>query len=151
MTRCKEFAERAVRHFVCPANICKPLCADSLGGVGKLVYLFARICARGIFGNNCLNNSACFDCIFENGKVCFARPIGDVLNKHIKAGVGLVGAVSVHRLFKGHPFERSFNIDSYCFFHKLLNKALSHLHNVLGVNKAHFKVDLRKFGLAVRS
>ncbi len=130
-------------------NPSESLCTDALDKLGQLVDFFPREHGRGVLRVNRTYRPAVFDCALKHDKFGIAHSVGDVAKLHTVAGVGLIRAVPLHRLFVGQTRQGRFDVDTDCLFEHALHKALAYGEYIFHIDKRHFKVNLRKFGLTV--
>ena len=143
-----ELFERSVR-LVNPSYISQTLCADALGVFGQLVDFFSCIYSGGVLGNDRPYRTAVFDRTGKHRKSAVLDQIGDILYLHIKADVGLVGAVVLHCVPIGHALKRSFKLPAQSLAEQIFKIALVDFEDILNINKRKLHIYLSKLRLTV--
>ena len=147
----EELRDRGLQTLGLPVHPRKSLCLVRLDKLTERVDLFpAEVCRRALC-DDAANAAACRERILEHGEAAVLHAVGKVRKFHIEPRIGLIGAVAVHGVLPRDTRQRKLNVEVQRFFEQTLNEALVHRHDVVRFDERHFKVDLRKVRLTVRT
>jgi len=144
-----EFCKRGGGSVRCQADPGESFAADAANHLGQLVNFLAGQRRNSVFGSDAAHTAAAGNRARENGETAILHQIAQVKQLHAVAGIGLVGAKTLHRFAIGQPGQRESDIHAERFLEHTLHKALADLQNILHRDEGHLQVDLGEFRLAV--
>ena len=114
--------------------------------LGQRIQLLARI-----RGCPFRTDTAYISCAIEYGETMSFHDVHQFDKLHIETQVRLVASVIFHGVMPSHTRESFFYIDTTNHLEQMLGHSFENVQHVFLFHKAHFAVDLCKFGLAVRT
>lgn len=133
----------------CPGEYFSAVC---LGDVGEALFdVFSAHLDRGRDADGANRALFLFERLCEEFELSVAEDFGDVVEEHAESDIGGIDAVEVHGIVPRDALERARQIDIEDFFEDRANHFFANVLYIFGLDKAHFDVDLCKFGLAIES
>ena len=144
-----EFIHARLHIAVClHTGIYHALCTDlrTFHKLGQRIQLLARIRSRPF-----RTDTADISSIIEYGETVSLHDVHQFDELHIETQVRLVASVIFHGIVPTDTRESFFYIDAPDHLEQMLGHSFENVQHVFLLHKAHFAVDLCKFGLAVRT
>ena len=129
-------------------HVGQALGAVGLDELGQRIDLLAGH-GRQTLGVDGLHAAALCDGVVEDHEAAVCQLVRQVLQAHLKAGVGLVGAVVLHGVVPGHAGQGKLKLHALDLPEDAGEHALDHGVDVLLVDEGHFDVALGELRLTV--